>query len=273
MSLTDMIRGTGRRRRSTEQWDALEASLSKAQRAALVPGAVRCFCPARRHGDFWVYNATPLPCPWCAVGLEHEKTLEVLRVVGSLEIEVGLLEEHLKTERTNVRRLEQEAQTFWVLEGTKGPVSDPARMDIPGSCFARAEDEPVEVPSLTDAELGPRVVADTPPAPEPTPIVDLTAETLAVDVCDLRKAAGLGETKVIPVVTLPPDLEPAIVPQPATWPPVHMPAGLRTTWTGTTVKPLADALAAADLKDQASATGTLPIGTLAVQFAKAGATP
>ena len=112
---------------------------------------------------------------------------------------------------------------------------------------------------------------DAPVAEEPTPIVDLTAPTLAVDVANLRRAAGLAETTVIPVVALPPDLEPVVTPAPAPWPPVRLRPDLRTTWTGGTVGPLADALGTtADLKDQASATATLPITrTLAaIQFAK-----
>lgn len=269
MTLADILRGPGRRRRTPEQWTALEASLSKAQQAAQVPGAVRNVCTARRHGDFWVHTTIPQPCPWCLIAAEHEQTLEARRETGRLEIEVGLLQEHLITERANVHRLEQQAMNSWALEVNEDPLSDPAPMDIPGSAFARAADELVAFPALTDAELGPRVVADTPPAPEPTPIVDLTAPTLAVDVANLRQAAGLADTAVIPVVALPPDLEPAIVPAPAPWPPVRLRPDLHTTWTG--VRPLADALGTtADLKDQASATATLPISrTLAaVQFAK-----
>ena len=41
MTLTDILRGTGRRRRTPEQWTALEAALSKAQQTAQIPGAVR----------------------------------------------------------------------------------------------------------------------------------------------------------------------------------------------------------------------------------------
>lgn len=273
MNLTEMIRGTGRRRRSDDQWTALEAELSKAQRAAQVPGAVRCHCPARRHGDFWVYNANPVPCPWCQAGAEHELALEAKRVAESLEIETGVLEEELKTERAHVHRLEQQALHSWALEVNEHPVSDPARMDIPGSIFARAADQTLPVPDLTDAELGPRILDDSPVAAAPTPIVDLTAPTLAVDVADLRMAAGLAETTVIPVVALPPGLEPAVVPPPAAWPPVRPSQGLRTTWTGGgKVRPLTDALGAtADLKDQASATAVLPITRTLCVLTKPGA--
>lgn len=275
MTLTDILRGTGRRRRSPEQWTALEASLSKAQQAAqaAVDGAVRNVCTARRHGDFWVHTTIPQPCPWCLIAAEHEQTLEARRETGRLEIEVGLLQEHLITERANVHRLEQQAMNSWALEPNDHLTSDPAPMDIPGSVFARAADEMFPVPALTDDELGPRLRADAPVAEEPTPIVDLTAPTLAVDVADLRRAAGLAETTVIPVVALPPGLEPVVTPAPAPWPPVRLRPDLRTTWTGGTVRALTDALGAtADLKDQASATATLPITrTLAaVQFTKTG---
>ena len=274
MTLTDILRGSGRRRRTPEQWTALEASLSKAQQAALVPGAVRNVCPAREHGDFWVYTAIPQPCPWCLIAAEHEQTLQARRETGQLEIEVGLLEEHLKTERALYRRLEQQAMNSWALEVNEDPLSDPAPMDIAGSIFARAADALASFPALTDAELGPRVVADTPPAAEPTPIVDLTAPTLSVDVADLRRAAGLADTAVIPVVALPPDLEPAVMLPPRPWPAFHVRSDLPPRWTRrNAVRPLAEALAAtADLKDQAPATAVLPIcrTVAAVQFAKTG---
>ena len=274
MTLTDILRGTGRRRRTPEQWTALEAALSKAQQTAQIPGAVRNVCPARRHGDFWVHTADPQPCPWCLIAAEHEKTLEARCATGRLEIEVGLLKEHLITERAKTKRLEQQALNSWASEANADPLSEAAPMDVPGGVFARAADEVATFPALTDAELGPRVVADTPPAPEPTPIVDLTAPTLAVDVADLRRAAGLADTSVIPVVALPPDLEPAVMLPPRPWPAFHVRSDLPPRWTRrNAVRPLAAALAAtADLKDQAPATAVLPIcrTVAAVQFAKTG---
>lgn len=148
-------------------------------------------------------------------------------------------------------------------DGGPGTAPTVAPLDDPQSCFSQ--------PSPPPAGDEPRIVADTPVAPASYEIADINAETLAVDVADLRagaeatqqldvtalrNATGLGATAVLPVVAL----EPARHPRPEPWPPAR-PTSART---------LSDAFGAADLKQQVT-PDALPGGGFAVRLAKTAA--
>lgn len=67
MSLLQFFAGSGRRRKSDENWADLQRQLSDAQaRAKKVKGAHFHECPQRVHPPFWVY-AQGVACPWCLV--------------------------------------------------------------------------------------------------------------------------------------------------------------------------------------------------------------
>jgi hypothetical protein len=164
---------------------------------------------------------------------------------------------HLRAAEAEVRRLRL------LLDASTGePGSNPtvAPLDDPQSCFSQ--------PSPPPAGDEPRIVADTPVAPASYEIADVTAETLAVDVADLRagaeatqqldvtairNATGLGATAVLPVVAL----EPARHPKPEPWPAAR-PTSART---------LADAFGTPDLKQDVT-PDALPGGGFAVLLAK-----
>lgn len=115
---------------------------------------------------------------------------------------------HLRAAEAEIKRLRLllDAST-----GEPGSAPTVAPLDDPQSCFSQ--------PSPPPAGDEPRIVADTPVAPASYDIADVHAETLAVDVADLRagaeatqqldaaalrNAAGLGATAVLPVVAVPP---------------------------------------------------------------------
>jgi hypothetical protein len=163
------------------------------------------------------------------------------------------------TARAEVERLRATLRALEVPAGPDAAPGQAALMDDPAAWINQPDGPP-----RPDEWISP--VA--PQAPAESEAADVHAETLAVDVADLRagaeatqqldvtairNATGLGATAVLPVVAL----EPARHPKPEAWPPAR-PTGART---------LADAFGAADLKPDVTPTA-LPRGNYAVRFAK-----
>jgi hypothetical protein len=174
MSLSSILHGGGRRRRTVEHPLELERLNRDLRNEAARLDPVECRTPDR-HVEFLVRRPAgapapvlPLRCPACEIERREAQYRAQLSVLTAPQIPPG----HVL-------------------------VAAPA--DLPGSAFGEpeAQSEPVT------EEL--RIVADTPTAPAECEAADVNAQTQATDVTALRAAVGLSDTAVLPVVAMPPE--------------------------------------------------------------------